>query len=194
MRRKFLVALICTLSLASPAFAQTLFQGRIDVTITDAQGGTVPGVLVEIGGPSTLSQTTDASGEAHFLNLPPGRYSLAASLTGFNTYRNENVEVTAGTSVPLKIALTVSGVTEAVQVRAETPTVDPARQTITTSISLDELQRVPSSRDPWVMLQSVPGVVVDRVTVGGAESGQQSTETTAPGHGIREAAEGRRSP
>ena len=34
---------------------------------------------------------------------------------------------------------------------------------------------IPSSRDPWVVLQTVPGVIVDRVNVGGAESGQQSS-------------------
>ena len=33
---------------------------------------------------------------------------------------------------------------------------------------------VPTARDPWVILQSVPGVLVDRVNVGGNESGQQS--------------------
>ena len=38
----------------------------------------------------------------------------------------------------------------------------------------DELQQIPSARDPWVVLQTVPGVIVDRVNVGGAESGQQS--------------------
>jgi hypothetical protein len=185
MRRKFILALLCTTALAAPAFAQTLFQGRIDVSITDAQGRTVPGVLVEIAGPASMSQITDESGEAHFLNLAPGRYSVEASLAGFNSYRNAYVEVAAGTSVPLKIGLTVSGVTEAVQVRAETPVVDPARQTITTSISLDELQMVPSARDPWVMLQTVPGVVVDRVNVGGAESGQQSN-VLAKGAGVAE--------
>ena len=185
MRRKFILALICSIASVVPAFAQTLFQGRIDVSITDAQGRTVPGVLVEIAGPATMSQTSDESGEAHFLNLAPGRYSVEASLTGFNTYRNQGVDVTAGTSVPLRINLTVSGVTEAVQVRAETPVVDPARQTITTSISLDELQLVPSARDPWVMLQTVPGVVVDRVNVGGAESGQQSN-VLAKGAGVAE--------
>jgi hypothetical protein len=184
MRRTF-AAFIFLFVFASSAFAQTLFQGRIDVNVTDAQGATVPGVLVEIGGPASISQTTDESGEAHFLNLPPGRYSVEASLTGFNTYRNQNIEVRAGTSVPLKIGLTVSGVTEAVQVRAETPIVDPGRQTLTTSISFDELQRVPSARDPWVMLQTVPGVVVDRVNVGGAESGQQSN-VLARGAGVAE--------
>ena len=41
-------------------------------------------------------------------------------------------------------------------------------------MTLDELQNIPSARDPWVVLQTVPGIIVDRVNVGGAESGQQS--------------------
>src|SRR5262249_49363665 len=44
-----------------------------------------------------------------------------------------------------------------------------------TNLSLSDMQDIPSARDPWVMLQIVPTVVVDRVNVGGAESGQQST-------------------
>ena len=82
--------------------------------------------------------------------------------------------------------LSVSGVTEAVQVSGrDRSVVDPGRQTITTSISYDQLQRLPSSRDPWVVLQTVPGVVVDRVNVGGAESGQQSN-VLAKGAGVTE--------
>jgi hypothetical protein len=38
-----------------------------------------------------------------------------------------------------------------------------------------ELENVPSGRDPWVILQQTPGVLLDRVNVGGSESGQQST-------------------
>jgi len=41
-------------------------------------------------------------------------------------------------------------------------------------VTLNELQNIPSSRDPWVVMQTVPGIIVDRVNVGGAESGQQS--------------------
>ena len=185
MRRTF-AAFIFLFVFATLSVCTDAVPGRIDVTVTDAQGGTVPGVLVEIGGPATISQTTDETGEAHFLNLPPGRYSVEASLTGFNTYRNENVDVTRGHERAAQDrACTVSGVTEAVQVRAETPVVDPGRQTITTSVSFDELQRMPSARDPWVMLQTVPGVVVDRVNVGGAESGQQSN-VLAKGAGVAE--------
>ncbi len=42
MRRQ-LFAFIFLLAFAAPSFAQTLFQGRIDVTVVDAQGRTVPG-------------------------------------------------------------------------------------------------------------------------------------------------------
>ena len=173
MRRMFVAALLASF-LALPASAQTLFQGRIDATVQDSQGGVVPGATVEIAGPSPQTQVADAAGEVHFLNLPPGQYTVTTSLSGFTTARIERVAVAAGTAVPLKIVLSVSGVAESVQVSAEPPVVDPGRQTVTTSVSLDELQRIPSARDPWVVLQTVPGVIVDRVNVGGAESGQQS--------------------
>lgn len=167
---------ICLLLLLSalPASAQTLFQGRIDVTVQDAQGSVVPGVTIEIAGPAAASQVTDERGEAHFLNLPPGTYTVSSSLQGFQPYRNERVAVASGSGTPLRITLQVSGVSEAVQVVAAEPIVDPARQTVTTNVSYEELQQIPSSRDPWVVLQTVPGVIVDRVNVGGAESGQQS--------------------
>jgi hypothetical protein len=184
MRRQ-LAVFIVILVFAAPSSAQTLFQGRIDVTVMDAQGKAVPGVLVEIAGPTPMSQTSDDSGEAHFLSLPPGSYAVSATLSGFSGYRNDKIEIAAGRTVPLKITLQVSGVTEAVQVTAEPLVVDPGRQTITTSISYDQLQHLPSARDPWVMLQTVPGVVVDRVNVGGAESGQQSN-VLAKGAGVTE--------
>ncbi len=183
--RRACIAFILTLACSTSAFAQTLFQGRIDLAIVDAQGGAVPGVTVEISGPTTINQVSDTSGEVHFLNLAPGRYAITATLAGFNTWRTDNIEVRAGSSVPLKVTMNVSGVTEAVQVTAEPMVVDPGRQTITTSIGYDQLQKLPSSRDPWVVLQTVPGVIVDRVNVGGAESGQQSN-VLAKGAGVAE--------
>ena len=79
-----------------------------------------------------------------------------------------------GSSVPLKIALSIAGVSTQVQVTGEAPVVDTKKMTTSTNVSVEELQSIPSSRDPWVVLQTVPGVIVDRVNVGGAESGQQS--------------------
>ena len=40
-----------------------------------------------------------------------------------------------------------------------------------------ELEKIPTARDPWQILQSTPGVLTDRINVGGNESGQQSAYT-----------------
>ncbi len=177
-RRIVHVALValCLTALAVPSSAQ-VFTGRVDVTVKDGTGAILPGVTVELTGMQTANAVTDTRGEVHFLNLAPGRYAVAAKLSGFNDYKNDNVPVGAGSIVSLPVTLTVGGVTEKVDVTAQTPVIEAKRQTISTNVSLDELQNIPSSRDPWVVLQSVPGIIVDRVNVGGAESGQQSVYT-----------------
>jgi hypothetical protein len=44
----------------------------------------------------------------------------------------------------------------------------------TTRVTREELEKVPTARDPWAVLQRRPGVLTDRINVGGNESGQQS--------------------
>jgi len=171
-----LVALCLGLS-ALPVSAQ-VFTGRIDVTVKDSTGAVLPGVTVDLSGVATASTVTDTRGEARFLNLAPGRYGVIAKLSGFTDYKNDNVPVGAGSVVPINVTLAVGGVTASVDVRPpDTPVIETKRQVVSTNVSLDELQNIPTSRDPWVILQTVPGVVVDRVNVGGAESGQQSNYT-----------------
>ena len=167
------LSLACAALVAAPAAAQ-VYTGRIDVTIKDGTGAVLPGVTVEAVGTQTEVAVTDAQGEAHFVNLAPGRYTVTAKLAGFTDYRNDNVPVNAGSIVPLGVTLSVGGLTEKVDVTTETPVIETKRQTVSTNVNLDELQNIPTARDPWVVLQTVPGIIVDRVNVGGAESGQQS--------------------
>ena len=47
----------------------------------------------------------------------------------------------------------------------------------TETVSQSELEKIPTARDPWANLQSIPGVLTDRINVGGNESGQQSAYT-----------------
>ena len=117
--RASLAALILAGTGAAPAAAQTLFQGRIDVTVQDAQDRAVPGATVEIAGPTAQQQVTDANGEAHFLNLAPGGYVVTVALQGFTTYRNDACVWPRPRSVPLRATLQVGGVTETVQVNVE---------------------------------------------------------------------------
>lgn len=168
------VIALAILGVTVKSSAQTLFQGRIDVTVQDATGAVLPGVVVAISGPQNATQVTDAEGAARFLNLGPGTYRVSAVLQGFQEYLNPAVAVTAGTSVPLRVTMRVGGVAETVAVTAESPIIDTRAMTTSTSVTAEELASVPSSRDPWVVLQTVPSIMVDRVNVGGAESGQQS--------------------
>ncbi|MBY0496806.1 MAG: TonB-dependent receptor [Cyanobacteria bacterium] len=159
--------------IAGPSSAQ-VYTGRIDVTVTDTSGAILPGATVELSGPQMATAQADAQGEAHFLNLAPGTYTVTATLSGFNAYTNRRVPVVAGGAVPLTAALAVGDVTTSVEVTAESPVIDRRRTATTTNVTNEELQQIPSARDPWVVLQTIPGVIVDRVNVGGAESGQQS--------------------
>lgn len=167
------VLLVALMMVSLPAYAQ-VFTGRIDVNVVDGTGAVLPGVTVELTGPQAASAVTNERGEARFLNLAPGRYAVSAKLSGFADYSNTNVPVGAGSIVPLKVSLSVSGVATSVDVVGVTPVIETKKQTISTNVSIDELQGIPTARDPWVVLQTVPSVIVDRVNVGGAESGQQS--------------------
>src|SRR3954454_21627603 len=172
-RVALLWALAASVWTAGEASAQ-VFTGRIDVVAQDGTGAVLPGVTVDVSGPQNQSAVTDARGEAHFLNLPPGSYEVKASLSGFADFLNRSLAVAAGSAVPLRVTMGVQGVAEQVHVSAETPVLEPKRQTVSTNVTNQELQNIPTARDPWVVLQTVPGVVVDRVNVGGSESGQQS--------------------
>lgn len=157
---------------AVPSAAQ-VYRGRIDATVSDTTGAVLPGVTIDINGPQTETEVTDALGEAHFLNLIPGTYAVSAKLSGFGDYLNKNIPVGTGVSVPLKISLSVAGVSTAVEVTSAAPVVDTKKMTTSTNVNLEELQNIPTARDPWMVMQTVPGIVLDRVNVGGGESGQQ---------------------
>ena len=159
---------------AAPAAAQVDL-GRIDLTVEDTTGAVLPGASVAITGPEDRADVfTDVQGEAHLLRLPPGTYEVRVELPGFSAYVDTAVQVRAAASTPMVATLDVGGLDETITVTGLAPIVDPRRQSTDTHVTLDELQEIPSSRDPWVVLQTIPGVIVDRVNVGGAESGQQS--------------------
>src|SRR5512139_1884524 len=165
--------LLAMLAAAAPASAQ-VYTGRIEVTVMDATGGVLPGVVVSLTGPQNATFVTGPDGVARFLNLEPGTYQVKAAIQGFQEYQNTNVPVVAGGAVPLRISLRVAGVQEQILVTAQSPIIDTKKSGTSTSVTLDELQNIPSARDPWVVMQTVPGIIVDRVNVGGSESGQQS--------------------
>lgn len=173
MRRLFLAVALVLLA-ASGAFAQ-LSTGNITGTVQDEQGGVLPGVTVTLQGTDrTLSAATDSAGRFRFVNLPPGLYTVTTALQGFTTVVREGIEVRVGSNVDLPVSLRVATVEETITVTGESPIVDNKQMGTATNFTQAELSSIPNSRDPWALLRTVPGVVMDRVNIGGNETGQQS--------------------
>ncbi len=57
----------------------------VNGTVTSSASGQVPGATVQLQGTSTLSTTTNSSGQYTFANVPAGNYTLVVSRSGFQT-------------------------------------------------------------------------------------------------------------
>jgi len=173
MKRLFM-AIALMLWTASTAFAQ-LGGGTLSGTVTDEQGGVLPGVTVTITGLDRTNTTvTDEAGKFRFLNLAPGPYKVSAALQGFATVVQEAVVVRVGATTDLALQMRVAALEETITVSGESPIIDTKATGTATNFTSDELQKIPTSRDPFALMRSVPGVLVDRVNIGGNETGQQS--------------------
>lgn len=178
MRLRFavLMAVLLALVCALPAAAQVQ-TASITGKVTDDSGAVLPGVSVTLRGPSLIQPlvaVTSENGTYQFPRIEVGTYSVRFELPGFKTVVRENVRVTLGFTAEINQQLGISTVQETVTVTGESPIVDTKNTTAKTTFDLETLQNLPSARDPWVMLERVPNIAVDRVNVGGSQSGQQS--------------------
>jgi hypothetical protein len=174
MRRIFIV-LALVLLVCGSATAQER-TGNIYGTVVDEAGVALPGVTVICASEMTGNMIfiTTARGTFRFLSLSPGRYNIKATLQGFVEATRDGLVVETGKNLTLQLSMSTQRLEEEVTVTAVTPTVDMRKTTISSNFSVDEMQNIPTARDPWVILQLAPGVVLDRENVGGSESGQQS--------------------
>ena len=172
--KRILAAAVVALLAVVPAYAQ-VSGGSVTGTITDEQKAVLPGVTVTIQGTDRTADTvTDAAGKYRFLNLPPGSYTLTAALAGFSTLAHEGVVVAVGKTVDLPFQMKLAALAETITVSGESPIIDTKATGTSTNFTTDELTKIPTSRDPFALMRSVPGVLVDRVNIGGNETGQQS--------------------
>jgi hypothetical protein len=163
MRTSVLAAVLVCLALAAPAAAQTqITTGAIQGTVADATGAVLPGATVEarhVATNLTRSTTTDAGGRFVLLQLPPGRYSVTFTLSGFATLVQENVELTVGQSVTLDAQLKVSGVAETVTVSSAPSVVERTRTATASTLNETTVATTPIlGRKFEDLLTLTPGV------------------------------------
>jgi hypothetical protein len=184
LRRVSFVAFALLLFTAHSLFAQTQ-TGEIFGKVADRTGAILPGATVTISGPALLqpqSAITANSGAYRFPNLPIGVYSVTFELGGFKRMIHADVRIQAGFNAEVNGRLELSSVEETVTVTGASPIVDTRSNTLGTNFGKELLEAIPSARDPWVILEQTPGMVMSVQNVGGNASGQQavSARTAAP--------------
>src|SRR5947199_1115931 len=168
------IAAVLLLALAVPAAAQ-LQTGDVYGTTVDEQRQPLPGVTVTLTGSAGAPQVQQSGGDGRFrfVKLYPGKYSLKADLQGFSPVEVQEVDVRVGANTEVQVTLSAA-VKDVITVTGESPLLDERKTNLGANVGAADLARVPTARDPCAPLSQAPGVVVDRVNVGGNESGQQS--------------------
>jgi hypothetical protein len=154
--------LVIFLNAGAPhASAQALY-GSIVGTVTDATGSAVPGASVTVTHTET-SQTRTAStaetGVYSFPTLPSGTYTITISLSGFQPFTRRNIAVSIGDVVRVDVRLQVSTVTEAVEVNAQSLTLQTDRAEVQGKLTTKVLEEVPvpPNRNYQNLLVTIPG-------------------------------------
>jgi hypothetical protein len=174
------------LAIASAVTAQERF-GTLRGTVTDAQGGAVPGVTVTITNVESGEVRTfvsDAEGRYLAQDLNPGRYNVTFELSGFRKVERTNILVLLGRSFDVNAELAVGGVTEVVQVTGEVPLIDTRGTTIAHNIAAEEIDRLPKGRSFQSLALVAPSVNQGEIEGGIQINGASGSENTFTVDGI----------
>ena len=112
------LALLILGAWSAPALAQT---GTLRGQVTDPSGAVVTNARVTVSGTSGQPQSakTDSKGAYEFGSLAPGKYTVSARAKGFEAFTKSDVEIAAGQTQQVDIALDISVEKEKVDVEDE---------------------------------------------------------------------------
>ena len=127
------------------ASAQAVY-GSILGTVTDAQGAVVSGAKItvtSVGKGTTVTGTTNESGNYSVLHLLPDSYDVRFEATGFKALEQKGVTVLADSGSRLDGQLLVGGTSETVEVTAEAPQLKTDRSDVAVEFSAKQLTELP---------------------------------------------------
>src|SRR5271169_7056977 len=135
MRNKkiWLVLLVLPLLVTSTAWAQVP-TGTLSGNVSDEAGAGLPGASITATSPAlqgSRTSVTNVNGDWVMPNLAPGEYTVTIALSGFQTV-TRSPKLGSGQEVPIKIKLSMAGVTTAVTVAAQSESVSQTSQATTT--------------------------------------------------------------
>ena len=164
---------LCLVITSTDAAAQSAISGLA----RDTTGAVMPGVTVEATSPVLIekvrSVTTDDQGRYTIVDLRPGTYSVTFTLTGFNTYRQEALELPANFTATVNAEMRVGALEESVTVTGAAPVVDVQNVQRSQVLNREILDAVPSARNYSGLAALMPGVRMSNTDVGGNQQVEQ---------------------
>jgi hypothetical protein len=155
-----IVALLLGMGLAA---AQTN-TGQISGTVRDSSGGVLPGVSVTVTNVGTgieWTEVTGPTGTYTVTNLPVGNYKVTVQIEGFRKAEKSGFALTADGRITADFAMSVGGLTEAVEVTAVSgETVNRTSGELARVIDSSQIQDAALSGRNYLELASlIPGAV-----------------------------------
>ncbi len=172
--KRVILLLIFICLIAGGGFAQQR-TGNIYGNIVDEAKTPLPGILVTLSGDlvGQMTTITNDNGNFRFLSLSPGIYTVKAELESFARLIRENIRIRVGVNVTLNLVLVPKTIQEEVIVSAAPVAIDTKETAHATNMTKEEMQSVPTAREPFSIMELAPGISLGTVNVGGSESGQQ---------------------
>lgn len=146
--------------------AHAQFRASIQGSVTDTTGAAIPNATVTLKDNATnATQTATSNGDGvyNFAQLPPDRFTLTASASGFSQKILQNVAIIPEQPNSINIQLEVGGASTSVTVSADTVSaIDTETPNIGATITANDIQHMPSfNRDVFNLMQLVPGAVAN---------------------------------
>ncbi len=153
------IAFLAVLVLAGVANVYADVYGSISGVVRDNSGSPLPGVTVAVTGsvlPKGRDTVTESSGSYSFQKLPPGTYTVVASLAGMGSVRATTV-VAVDNDTALNLALNPT-VSESITVSGAAPVVDMKSTEVNFNYDAKTIERLPLPRTYQGLFQLAPGV------------------------------------
>ena len=164
LRAASILALLVALA-AVPVLAQ-ISTANVEVLVTDADGGALPGVTVAVENVETgvrRQGVTGENGSATLAALPPGTYRGTFELDGFAPVRQDTIILRVGQTARVQVQMSPATVAETLNVSATVPLVDVYKTDSSTNIVPEQIDSLPvPDRDFQRLAFIAPGVQRER--------------------------------
>ncbi len=153
--RFFLLPLFLVLACVG-AFAQA--NSEVTGIITDQTGAVVAGAKITLTNTGTQSTNTSESGATglyEFAGLNPGSYNLKVSAKGFETFRQNNIQVYVSGTFRVDAKLTVGIESQTVTVEADALAVQTDSNVVSTLISSEQISEIATENRNFAALAAL---------------------------------------